>query len=96
MFLITYEPVDCDTVSDQGAGPVATVLDGNNAWYTKVVFSNLPRAVEAAEIVIGTKTFVMQRVSGATWSASTGGAKGAASFAITLQGGAKVKLADCF
>ena len=30
VFPITYEPMDCDAGS---GGPVATVLDGNNAWY---------------------------------------------------------------
>jgi len=92
VFPITYEPVDCET---QG-GAVVTVLDGNNAWYTKVLFSNLPRAVVGAEITVGGRSFPMSRVSGATWSASPGGAQGAASFAVTLEGGAQLDLGACF
>merc|ERR1712038_1227853 len=59
IFPISYEPVDCETATD---GPVATVLDGNNAWYTKVIFSNLPGAVVSADNKISGKSFGMSRV----------------------------------
>merc|ERR1719336_2316152 len=82
VFPVTYEPVVCET----DGGAVATVLDGDNAWYTKVIFSNLPAAVLGAEAVVGSSTFPMSRASGATWSASLGGVQGGASFAVTLEG----------
>merc|ERR1719277_1824078 len=44
VFPITYVPVDCETTG----GPAATVLDGDNAWYTKVIFSDLPGSVASA------------------------------------------------
>ncbi|CAE7793546.1 EXPA12 [Symbiodinium microadriaticum] len=84
VFPITYEPVDCDVGS---AGPVATVLDGDNAWYTKVIFSNLVSAVMKADLFLGESAFTMSRVSGATWSASTAGKRDAASFSVTLDTG---------
>merc|ERR1719336_1975877 len=83
VFPMTFEPVVCE----QAGGAVATVLDGDNAYYTKVIFSNLPTSVEAASIHIGGKTFAMSRVGGATWSAAPEGASGAASFTLTLRGG---------
>ncbi|CAE7223056.1 EXPA12 [Symbiodinium sp. CCMP2456] len=84
VFPITYEPVDCDVGS---GGPVATVLDGDNAWYTKVIFSNMVSAVVKADLFLGENAFTMSRVSGATWSASTAGKRDAASFSVTLDTG---------
>mmetsp|Transcript_10102 Transcript_10102/g.18819 ORF Transcript_10102/g.18819 Transcript_10102/m.18819 type:complete len:837 (-) Transcript_10102:267-2777(-) len=90
---VDLEPVDCDL---EGGGPRATVMDGNNAWYTRVIFSNLPRAVLGARISLGGDMVEMQRVSGATWSAQLGGKEGAtASFAVTLEGG-EVMNFPCF
>jgi len=94
IFPITYEPVDCEIVD--GQGPVATVLDGDNAWYTKVIFSNLPKAVASAELKINGASFGMSRAGGATWKASPGGAKGSASFALVLDDGSSVNLGSCF
>jgi len=94
IFPITYEPVDCEL--NPASGPVATVLDGMNAWYTKVIFSNLPQAVDAAEITVEDRPFSMSRVGGATWQASPGGATGVAGFALRLDGGAVVCLDACF
>merc|ERR1719418_54341 len=62
VFPITYEPVDCEIATDHG--PVATVLDGNNAWYTKVIFSNLPTSVVSAELIVNGASFGMSRVGG--------------------------------
>eukprot|EP00933_Yihiella_yeosuensis_P030157 TRINITY_DN2381_c0_g3_i2.p1 TRINITY_DN2381_c0_g3~~TRINITY_DN2381_c0_g3_i2.p1 ORF type:complete len:517 (+),score=82.09 TRINITY_DN2381_c0_g3_i2:67-1617(+) len=93
VFPISYEPVECETSS---GGAVATVLDGNNAWYTKVIFSNLPFAVISADISIAGTTFSMNRVGGATWSASTGGKTGVVSFLLVLDGGATASLTSCF
>ncbi|CAE7864784.1 SLC22A6 [Symbiodinium sp. KB8] len=66
-FEVSLEPVQCE-VAD--AGPVATILDGNNAWYTRAIFSNLPYAVVKASILVDGKATEMQRVSGATWQAT--------------------------
>merc|ERR1712218_293378 len=94
IFPITYEPVDCEIAIDHG--PVITVLDGNNAWYTKVIFSNLPTAVASAELVVNGASFGMSRVGGATWKASPEGAIGSASFAVMLQDGSRVDFRSCF
>merc|ERR1719237_883825 len=77
-------------------GLTATVLDGDNAWYTKVIFSNLPKAVIGAELVVDGESFSMQRSGGATWSASPGGKTGAAAFLVTLEGGQQATLDACF
>merc|ERR1711920_392366 len=97
VFPITYEPVDCEVAADDvHSGPVATVLDGDNAWYTKVIFSNLPTAVESAELIVNGASVGMSRVGGATWKASPGGATGSASFVLVLQDGSRVDLGSCF
>jgi len=93
VFPVDYEPVDCETAA---GGAAATVLDGNNAWYTKVIFSNLPKAVVAARLAVGSKRFAMSRNSGATWKAQLDGSRGVASFEITLEGGSTLSLAPCF
>lgn len=93
VFPITYTPVDCDTAA---SGATATVLDGGNAWYTKVIFSNLSQAVVSAELIVGKQSFSMQRAGGATWSANTGGATGVASFRLALEGGHEVVIDGCF
>jgi len=92
VFPITYEPVECE----MDGLAVATVLDGNNAWYTKVIFSNLPGAVQSAKAHVDGKEFAMNRVSGATWSASPGGARGTAGFVVTLADGSVVDMRACF
>merc|ERR1719336_2617530 len=92
IFPVTYEPVDCETEGDARA----TVLDGGNAWYTKVIFSNLPGAVISADIDVGGKVFPMSRVSGATWKASPAGAVGVAGFVVTLEDGSVAELSQCF
>lgn len=94
IFPITYEPVDCETAV--GHGPVATVLDGENAWYTKVIFSNLPKAVVSVELTVNGASFAMSRAGGATWKAAPGGATGRAGFVVVLQDGSSVDLGSCF
>jgi len=93
IFPITYEPVDCNVAA---YGATATVLDGGNAHYTKVIFSNLAQAVVGAELIVGTQGFSMQRVSGATWSAQTHGASGNATFKVTSAGGQQTSMDACF
>merc|ERR1719476_340493 len=93
VFPITYEPVDCDT-ADTGA--TVTLLDGGNAWYTKVVFGNLRQGVQSARLTVGTESFDMGRGSGASWTASMRGQTGPASFVVTLEDGTEVEFGDCF
>merc|ERR1711939_612065 len=84
----------------EGVGsPTATVLDGGNAWYNKMIFSGLSRGVSAASIKIGEDdTIQMTRNSGATWYASTPGTSGdvTVTFSLTLENGETVELANCF
>jgi hypothetical protein len=92
---ITYEEVECEDVGS----PTATVLDGDNAWYNKMIFSGLSRGVSAASIKIGgDDTIQMTRNSGATWYASTPGTSGdvTVTFSLTLENDETVQLADCF
>merc|ERR1712190_605377 len=97
VFPITYEPVDCDAADGQGA--VATVLDGDNAWYTKVIFSNLPAAVASAELIVNGASFDMSRAGGASWQASAGdlgSLTGSASFHVVLEEGSRMNFDSCF
>lgn len=93
IFPISFKPVACDTSSDLG---VATVLDGNNAWYTKAIFSDLPHAVAHATLIVRTEKFSMQRVGGATFMANMNGSTGAASFELSLADGSTTSLTPCF
>jgi hypothetical protein len=93
IFPITYTEVPCEVESVVG---VATVLDGNNAYYTKAIFSDLPHAVSSARLKIGKKSFPMNRAGGATFSANTDGTLASASFELTLADGSINTLASCF
>merc|ERR1712157_15937 len=94
---VSYEEVECE-----GTGPAtATVLDGGNAWDTKMIFSGLSRAVSAASIMIEgqSEPIQMNRNGGATWSASTPEAHSGnvdVTFTLTLDNQDTVELADCF
>merc|ERR1711981_626909 len=94
---ITYEEVECE-----GTGPpTATILDGDNAWYTKVIFSGLSRAVSSASITVGAGNpgIQMTRNGGATWSTSTpDGIAGnvPVTFKLTLDNDATVEMDACF
>merc|ERR1712086_1138316 len=94
IFPITYTEVACEVESAVG---VATVLDGNNAYCTKAIFSDLPHAVSSAKLKIGTESIPMKRVAGATFVASTpSGTQASASFELTLADGSINKMAPCF
>ena len=91
---ITYTPVEC-----QGKGPpTVTVLDGGNAWSTKVIFSGLSRGVSAASMTLGAKKYPFKRTSGATWTAKLDGTRGSipVSFQLTLENSQEVTLPNCF
>jgi len=93
IFPITYTEVACEVESQVG---VATVLDGKNAYYTKAIFSDLPHAVTSAKLKIGKKSFLMDRVAGATFKANTDGDVASASFELILADGSTNKLTPCF
>jgi len=93
IFPVTYHKMACEVDSSVG---VASVLDGNNAYYTKAIFSDLPYAVSSAKLKIGSKSFPMSRVAGATFKASTDGTQASASFELTLADGSINKMAPCF
>ncbi|CAE7830521.1 celCCC [Symbiodinium sp. CCMP2592] len=92
-FEVRLEPVECEV---NGAGPVATIVDGDNAWYTRAIFSNLPHAVLAAWISVDGKATEMRRVSGATWEANLGGGGSVVGFKVSLEGGTEMAFRDCF
>jgi len=93
VFPITYNKIACEVDSSAG---VATVLDGNNAYFTKAIFSDLPFAVSSAKLKVGSKSFPMKRVAGATFVASTDGTGPSASFELTLADGSINEMAPCF
>ena len=92
-FEVSLEPVECEVT---GAGPVATVVDGDNAWYTRAIFSNLPHAVLAAWISVDGKATEMRRTSGATWEANLGGGGSVVGFKVSLEGEEEMAFRDCF
>jgi len=93
IFPISYTPVSC--LRKKG-GAVAMVLDGNNAYYTKVIFSNLQKAVRSASMTIAGSKINLKRAGGATWSANTGGKKGKVTFSLKLTGGSAYRFSSCF
>jgi len=90
----SYAQVDCETT----AGPTAVVMDGNNAWYVKILFAGGTNGVAAATIRIGSKIHVMEKVSGATWGAGTAGETDeVVEFDVTYENGDIATIAnDCF
>ena len=68
IFPITYTKIPCKVT-----GPTAVILDGNNAWYVKVLFAGGSAGVQAARMDIGSTNYNMERVSGATWKATLSG-----------------------
>jgi len=92
-FPVSFKPVRCDVASDRG---VATILDGNNAYFTKAIFSDLPHAVASAQIEVDGLWFSMNRLGGATFVSSLSGGTGGVSFKLTLSDGSTVSLNSCF
>ena len=90
---IQFEQVAC-----QGAGPpTATILDGGNAYFVKVLFSGLERGVDAATITVGGNAPVMMSRNGGPFQASTQGLTGVpVGFTLTLDDGSTLELANCF
>lgn len=93
IFPVTYTPYECETESEG----VVTVLDGDNAYYVKAIFSDMPAGVDSAVINVANAEYTMSRNGeGATFVASTNGESGAASFTMTLTDGSNVALEPCF
>ncbi|GKY99169.1 hypothetical protein MPSEU_000872400 [Mayamaea pseudoterrestris] len=92
VFPVAYAKVNC-----KRSPLAAVVLDGNNAYYTKVLFAGGVTGVKAARITIGTVTTQMYKVSGATWAASlTGATNKAVSFQLTFSDGTMGSISGCF
>ncbi|KAL3779624.1 hypothetical protein HJC23_008963 [Cyclotella cryptica] len=92
IFPVKFSHVACQGITP----PTAVILDGNNAWYVKVLFSGGTTGVASAKIHIGGASFSMSRLSGATFSANTNGAWGQASFEVTFDNGSAVAIDGCF
>lgn len=94
VYPINYEEVDCD---QSNGGGVATVLAGGNAWYTKVLFSNLVRPATAVSVVAGGKRhkLEMQPCCG-TWAGQLGGESAHVGFELTHDDGTTTSFKDCF
>jgi len=89
---IEYEPTECET----DGGAVATVLKGGSAAYTQIIFSNLPRAVIGAQMIIDHRSFTMKRVTGAGWEATLAGKAGKAGFEVMLEDNELIEIKPCF
>ena len=91
-FPIQYSEVKC-TIT----GPTVVILDGNNAWYVKVLFAGGTTGVMSAKIDIGASSYTMDRVSGATWKANlTGQTNKPVIFSITYADGTTSAVTNCF
>merc|ERR1712039_535691 len=91
IFPVAYEMVPCATSAN---GATAAVLSYDYYW-TKFVFSDMRYPVEAAQMTVGEKTYVLKRVLG-YWAAWTGPVDGSVSFALVDDQGNKALLKSCF
>ena len=93
IFTIDYYQVDCAYT------PVTiVVLDGPNAYYTKVLVAGCHTSVKAMDITVGNNAKVpMYRNSGATWAASLTGTTGVSvGFDVIFEDDTLVTLVGCF
>jgi hypothetical protein len=89
---VRYTPVACTK-----APTTVVVLDGNNEFYVKVLLAGGTTGVKSANLKLGSVTYTLGRVSGATWKASLAGLKNQqASFSITYSNGVTVSVSGCF
>ena len=91
VFPIYYKQVDCVETS-----PTVVVLDGNNAWYTKVLVVGGHTGVQSVSITVDGKRHDLQRSGGATWAAGLAGKSGPTFFSITYRDGTSAELLGCF
>jgi hypothetical protein len=81
-FPVTYRQVACRNPSNT----TVVMLDGNNAWYTKVLVAGGTRGVISVKISVGGKTYRMTRSVGATYFAQLSGATGgSATFTVQYE-----------
>ena len=92
VFPIRFSHVNCQGTTP----PTAVILDGNNAFYVKVLFSGGITGVASAKVRVGGALFPMTRNSGATFYAQTNGAKGQASFEVSYDNGNVATIDGCF
>jgi len=92
IFPVKYKEVPCK------ATPVTiTILDGDNAFYVKVLVAGGTTGVKALSIKVGTVTTKMSVSSGATWAASLSGATNVpVQFKVTFTDGTKTTVKKCF
>lgn len=94
VYPISWEEVDCE-VSTGGA--VATLLRGDNAWYAKLVFSNLPRPATGAKLVSQGQGYELEMEGCCgTWFGQLGGGQGPVELELTLVGGEVSSFRQCF
>lgn len=92
VFPITYKEIPCKSNT-----PKAVVLDGNNAWYTKVLLAGGPTSVKSAAMKVGSNSYKMFRVSGATFAANLQGVTNKTTmFIIKWTDGTKSVIKGCF
>lgn len=91
-FPITYRQVPC-----QASNTTIVMLDGENAWYTKVLVAGGTRGVKSVKMAVGGKTYSMLRSVGATWYAQLAGKTGGATvFTVAYEGNTTKVLRGCF
>jgi hypothetical protein len=92
VFPIQYSRVECTKT-----GPTVVILDGDNAWYVKVLFAGGSSGVQSATLEIGESSYTMDRIGGATWKASLSGQEDeAVKFLLTYVDGTIDQVTDCF
>lgn len=92
VFPIQYAQVNCTKT-----GPTVVILDGNNSYYVKALFAGGKTGVQSAKLQIGSTTYTMDRVSGATWKANlTGQTNQAVAFFVTYTDGTTDTISKCF
>lgn len=92
IFPVTYTQVECN--SD---GVFVVVLDGNNAFFTKVLIAGGPTGAASVKFNLGSQSFDMFLLSGATWAVNLSGTTNVpTSFDITWTDGSSVRVGSCF
>jgi hypothetical protein len=92
VFPIQYAPVSCTA-----SPPIIVVLDGNNSYYVKVLLAGGTTSVKSASLQIGSTTYTLDRVSGATWKAALSGRTDQqVSFTILYTDGVTETVSRCF
>lgn len=91
VFPVYYKQVDCTETL-----PTVVVLDGNNAWYTKILVVGGHTGVESVSMEIDGTSYTFNRNGGATWSANLSGKSGATTFSVSFRDGSQAELSDCF